>query len=113
MLNSYSSTRNYPYYKFIVLVADLLMVNGLYGLACIISKYLSLCTADMADIDCWVTINVFYLICFKLVGVVLFNRIARVENVLARVGRVIIDHFLIIAFLAYIDNTLMESLEIM
>lgn len=113
MLNSYSSTRNYPYYKFIVLVADLLMVNGLYGLACIISEYMSWCTADMTDIDCWVTINVFYLICFKLVGVVLFNRIARVENVLARVGRVVIDHFLIIAFLAYINNTLMQTLEMM
>ena len=30
MLNSYSSTRNYPYYKLIVLFADLLVVNSLY-----------------------------------------------------------------------------------
>lgn len=113
MLNSYSSTRNYPYYLFIVLLADLVVVNGLYALLYLAGNSLSWYVVDLTDVDSWVTMNVFYFICFKLVGVVLFNRIVRVENVLARVGRVVIDHFLIIAFLSYINNTLMYSWKTM
>lgn len=113
MLNSYSSTRNYPYYLFIVLLADLLVVNGLYVLLYLVGNSLSWYVVDLTDTDSWITMNVFYLICFRLVGVVLFNRIVQVENVMARVARIVIDHFLIIAFLSYINNTLLASWKIM
>lgn len=43
----------------------------------------------------------------------MFNRIVRAENVLARVVRVVVDHFLIIAFLSYMNMTLSRSWKIM
>ena len=93
MLNSYSSTRNYPYYKLIVLFADLLVVNSLYWALYALSDCLSWHILDLTDPHYWIAVNVFYIICYKLAGVVLFNRIVRAENVLARVVRVGVDHF--------------------
>ena len=113
MLNSYSSTRNYPYYKLIVLFADLLVVNSLYWVLYALSDCLSWHILDLTAPHYWIAVNVFYIICYKLAGVVLFNRIVRAENVLARVVRVVVDHFLIIAFLSYMNMTLSRSWKIM
>lgn len=113
MLNSYSSTRNYPYYKLLALLGDLLVANSLYWLLYALGNYLSWHVIDMTDPHHWIAVNVFYVICFKLAGVVLFNRIVRAEHVLARVVRLVIDHFLIMAFLSYMDNTLSQSWKLM
>ena len=43
----------------------------------------------------------------------MFYRIVRAENVLARVVRVVVDHFLIIAFLSFKNMTLSRSWKIM
>ena len=74
MLNSYSSTRNYPYYKLIVLFADLLVVNSLYWALYALSDCLSWHILDLTDPHYWIAVNVFYIICYKLAGVVLFNQ---------------------------------------
>ena len=53
MLNSYSSTRNYPYYKLIVLFADLLVVNSLYWALYALSDCLSWHILDLTDPHYW------------------------------------------------------------
>ena len=57
MLNSYSSTRNYPYYKLIVLFADLLVVNSLYWALYALSDCLSWHILDLTDPHYWIADN--------------------------------------------------------
>ncbi|MCD7710757.1 MAG: undecaprenyl-phosphate glucose phosphotransferase [Porphyromonadaceae bacterium] len=61
---------------------------------------------DLTHYSYYVVVNVFYLICFKLVGVVAFNRSVRTEHILAKVVGIVFDHCLIMIFLSYVGGIL-------